>query len=194
MTLHFPPPFHSYLTLCNTVALTHEQRFARWLASCGRSWTFSATQRKASPDSRWNDLNKRWNAVCRQGPTGPSSSLEPWDRSVPPDPDGFFHWNLVAMGFLELVMIRSSTRIQARNARLRVTPGLCSSFCLCDVQEEWPPYKSVNLCDPHLIDDELQNSWMAYFGRRAPAGLHRLHGVHCITSWRVVSIARKWQG
>ena len=30
-----------------------------------------------------------WNAVCRQGPCGPTCSLHPWDEWVPPDLHGF---------------------------------------------------------------------------------------------------------
>ena len=33
-----------------------------------------------------------WEAVCRHGPCGPISSLEPWDRWVLADLHGFYKW------------------------------------------------------------------------------------------------------
>ena len=42
--------------------------------------------------SRWNALFRYWEAVCRHGPCGPTSSLEPWDRWIPADLHGFFRW------------------------------------------------------------------------------------------------------
>ena len=33
---------------------------------------------------RWNALLSYWEAVCRHGPCGPVSSLDPWDKWIPP--------------------------------------------------------------------------------------------------------------
>ena len=34
----------------------------------------------------------RWAAVCRQGPTGPVLTLDPWRDWLPPDLHGFYAW------------------------------------------------------------------------------------------------------
>ena len=41
---------------------------------------------------RWQALILRWAAVCRQGPTGPVVTLDPWRDWLPPDLHGFFAW------------------------------------------------------------------------------------------------------
>ena len=40
----------------------------------------------------WQALMLRWSAVCRQGPTGPVQTLEPWKDWLPPDLHGFYAW------------------------------------------------------------------------------------------------------
>ena len=42
--------------------------------------------------SRSDALLGYWEAVCRHGPCGPISSLDPWDRWIPPDVHGFYKW------------------------------------------------------------------------------------------------------
>ena len=37
----------------------------------------------------WQALMLKWSAVCRQSPTGPVHSLEPWKDWLPPDLHGF---------------------------------------------------------------------------------------------------------
>ena len=34
----------------------------------------------------------KWAAVCRQDPTGPVLTLEPWRDWLPPDLHGFYVW------------------------------------------------------------------------------------------------------
>ena len=59
--------------------------------------------------SRWSALVSYWEAVCRHGPCGPISSLEPGDRWIPPDLHGFFRWVLDSLellnGFLQQVVV-----------------------------------------------------------------------------------------
>ena len=47
---------------------------------------------KGFTSSRWNALLGYWEAVCLHGPCGPMSSLDPWDRWIPPDVHGFCKW------------------------------------------------------------------------------------------------------
>ena len=54
---------------------------------------------KGITSSRWNALLSYWEAVCRHGPCGPVSSLEPWDRWFPPDLHGFFRWVFDSLEF-----------------------------------------------------------------------------------------------
>ena len=43
----------------------------------------------------------RWAAVCRQGPTGPILTLEPWRDWLPPDLHGFHDWVSSTMEVLD---------------------------------------------------------------------------------------------
>ena len=43
-------------------------------------------------NARWQTLMLWWSAVCRQGPTGPIHTLEPWKDWLPPDLHGFYSW------------------------------------------------------------------------------------------------------
>ena len=49
--------------------------------------------------ARWQALMLRWAAVCRQGPIGPISTLEPWKDWLPPDLHGFFKWVFDSLEF-----------------------------------------------------------------------------------------------
>ena len=40
---------------------------------------------KGFTQARWDALLRYWGAVCRHGPCGPISSLQPWENWVPPD-------------------------------------------------------------------------------------------------------------
>ena len=42
--------------------------------------------------SRWDALLGYWEAVCRHGPCGPISSLDPWDKWISPNLHGFYKW------------------------------------------------------------------------------------------------------
>ena len=47
---------------------------------------------KGLTQARWDALVGFWEAVCRHGPCGPISSLQPWDNWLPPDLHGFYKW------------------------------------------------------------------------------------------------------
>ena len=59
--------------------------------------------------SRWDAFLGHWEAVCRHGPCGPISSLDPWDRWIPPDLHGFhrlvFDSFELLNGFLKQVVV-----------------------------------------------------------------------------------------
>ena len=59
--------------------------------------------------SRWDALLGHWEAVCRHGPCGPISSLDPWDRWIPPDLHGFHRLVFDSLellnGFLKQVVV-----------------------------------------------------------------------------------------
>ena len=41
---------------------------------------------------RWGAILGFWEAVCRHGPCGLISSLDPWDKWIPLDLHGFYKW------------------------------------------------------------------------------------------------------
>ena len=66
----------------------------------------------------------RWGAVCRHGPCGPISSLQPWENWVPPDLHGFHRWVFDSLevfnGFVRQVVIsRRDEGIRRWNRWLR---------------------------------------------------------------------------
>ena len=48
------------------------------------------TRSKGFTQTRWDALLGYWEAVSRHGPCGPISSLDPWDKRIPPDLHGFY--------------------------------------------------------------------------------------------------------
>ena len=55
--------------------------------------------------ARWRALMLRWAAVCRQGPTGPVQTLEPWRDWLLPDLHGFHDWVSSTMEVLDRFII-----------------------------------------------------------------------------------------
>ena len=66
---------------------------------------------KGFTQSRWDALQGYWEAVCRHGPCGPISSLDPWDMWILPDLHGFYKWVFGSLellnGFLKQVVVSS---------------------------------------------------------------------------------------
>ena len=50
------------------------------------------TRSRGFTQPRWGALLGFWEAVCRHGPCGPISSLDPWERWILPDLHGFYKW------------------------------------------------------------------------------------------------------
>ena len=59
---------------------------------------FSTARRQA--------LILRWSAVCRQRPTGPVTTLEPWKDGLPQDLHGFYKWVFDSVGELNILVSR----------------------------------------------------------------------------------------
>ena len=64
--------------------------FRRRLSSVGD--VLKGIRKNGFSTARWQALILRWAAVCRQGPTGPVVTLDPWRDWLPPDLHGFFAW------------------------------------------------------------------------------------------------------
>ena len=64
---------------------------------------------KGFTQSWWEALLRYWGAVCRHGPCGLISSLQPWDRWIRPDLHGFYRWVFdsleVLNGFLKQIVV-----------------------------------------------------------------------------------------
>ena len=54
--------------------------------------------------ARWQALMLRCADVCRQGPTGPILTLEPWRDCLPPDLHGFLAWASSTMELLDSII------------------------------------------------------------------------------------------
>ena len=97
-----------------------------------------------------------WGAVCRHGPCGPISSLDPWDRWIPPDLHCFYRW---VFDFLEVL-----------NGFLKdLMPGLDRTMILLllflDINDHQTQSSQI-LVEPHLIDAEFRQAWMPGFTGR----------------------------
>ena len=62
--------------------------FRRRLSSVGD--VLKGIRKNGFSTSRWQALMLWWAAVCRQGPTGPVLTLDPWRDWLPPDLHGFY--------------------------------------------------------------------------------------------------------
>ena len=127
--------------------------------------------------SRWNALLRYWEAVCRHGPCGPISSLEPWDWWIPPDVHGFLRWVFDSLELLndflqQVVVSRRDIGIRKWVHWLREDLGsrpyawlkpdfvpLSPVLVVKDPQTE----SSRILVEPHLIDAEFRKAWMPFF-------------------------------
>ena len=82
---------------------------------------------KGFTQSRWDVLLDYREAVCRHGPCGPFSSLDPWDRWIPPDLHGFYRWVFDSLellnGFLKQVVSRRDVGIRKWTMWLREDLG-----------------------------------------------------------------------
>ena len=64
--------------------------FRRRLSSVGD--VLKGIRKDGFATARWQALMLWWASVCRQGPTGPVLTLEPWKDWLPPDLHGFYAW------------------------------------------------------------------------------------------------------
>ena len=53
---------------------------------------FTGVGKSGLSTARWQALMLWWAVVCRQWPTGPVTTLEPWKDGLPQDLHGFFQW------------------------------------------------------------------------------------------------------
>ena len=134
---------------------------------------------KGFTQSRWDALLRYLGAVCRHGPCGPISSLNPWGNLVPPDLHGFYKCVFdsleVLNGFLRQVVVsRRDDGIRRWNRWLRedlssrpyawLRPDFVPPSPFLVVQD--PHFQSSQiLVEPHLIDAEFRKAWMPYFCR-----------------------------
>ena len=128
--------------------------------------------------SRWNALLGYRDAVCRHGPSGPISSLHPWDNWIPPYLHGFFKWVFdsleVLNGFLRQVVV-SPRDVGIRNWTRWLTEDLSSWPYVWLKPDFVPPSSFLGkdrqtgssriLVEPHLIDAEFRTGWMPFFCR-----------------------------
>ena len=134
---------------------------------------------KGFTQSRWDALVRYWGAVCRHGPSGPISSLHPWDSWLPPDLHGFYKWVFdsleVLNGFLRQVVVsREDVGIRQWSRWLRED---LSSRPYAWLRLDFVPHSpflvvqdphsrsSRIIVEPHLIDAEFRKAWMPYFCR-----------------------------
>ena len=126
--------------------------------------------------SRWNALLGYWEDVCRHGPCGPISFLEPWDRWIPPDLHGFFKWVFDSLellnGFLQQVVVsRRDIWIRKWARWLRedlgsrpfawVRPDFVPLSPLLVVMDPQTQSSRI-LVELHLIDAEFRKAWMFF--------------------------------
>ena len=122
----------------------------------------------------------RWAAVCRQGPIGPMSTLEPWKDWLPPDLHGFFKWEFDSLESLNLfvqgvVRARRESSLASWRRWLEedkssrpykwLRPDLVppSPYLVCS--EDITPCRSGVLVQPALIDRHFRKSWMPFYRR-----------------------------
>ena len=127
--------------------------------------------------SRWNALLGYWEAVCRHGPCGPTSSLHPWDDWIPPDLHGFFKWVFDSLETLNVFLrqvvvsrrdegIRRWTRWLREDLNSRPYVWLRPDFVPPSpflVVKDPQTQSSRILVEPHLIDAEFRKAWMPFF-------------------------------
>ena len=134
---------------------------------------------KGFTQARWDALIRYWGAVCRHGPCGPISSLQPWENWIPPDLHGFYRWVFdsleVSNGFVRQVVIsRRDEGIRRWNRWLRedlssrpyawLRPDFVPPAPFLVIKD--PTVQSSRiLVEPHLIDAEFRKAWMPYFCR-----------------------------
>ena len=134
---------------------------------------------KGFTSSRWNALLSYWEAVCRHGPCGPNSSLEPWDRWIPPDLHGFFWWVFHSLELLndflqQVVVSRRDIGIRKWVNWLRedlssrpyawLRPDFVPSSPFLVVKNTQTQSSRI-LVEPHLIGAEFRKAWMPFFCR-----------------------------
>ena len=127
--------------------------------------------------SRWNALQCHWEAVCRHGPCGPISSLDPWDKWILPDLHGFYKLVFDSLkllnDFLRQVVvnrrdigIRKWTRWLREDLRSRpcawLTPDFIPPSPILVVKDPQTQSSRI-LVEPHLTDAEFRRAWMPFF-------------------------------
>ena len=123
-----------------------------------------------------DSARSRWNATaCRRGPCGPISSLDPWDRWIPPDLHGFYKSVFGSLellnGFLEQVVIsrrdiwiRKWTRWLREDlgSRPYVRPDFVPPSPFLVVKNPQTQSSRI-LVEPHLFAAEFRKAWMPFF-------------------------------
>ena len=126
---------------------------------------------------RWGALLGFWEAVCRHGPCGPISSLDPGDKWIRLDLQGFYKWVFDSIellnDFLERVVVsRWDVGIRKWTSWLREDLGSRPYAWLrpdfvphspCLVVKDPQTDSSRILVEPHLIDAEFRKAWMPFF-------------------------------
>ena len=130
-----------------------------------------------SKGSRWDALVRYWGAVCRHGPSGPISSLHPWDDWLPPDLHGFYKWVFdsleVLNGFFRQVVVsRRDEGIRRWKGWLRedlssrpyawLRPDFVPPSPFLVVPDPQTQSSHV-VVEPHLIDAEFRKGLVALF-------------------------------
>ena len=128
--------------------------------------------------SRWDALLGYWEAVCRHGPCGPTSSLHPWDNWIPPDLHGFYRWVFDSLEvlncFLKQVVSRGNIGIRLWGDWLRedlssrpytsLKPDVVLPSPFLVVLDSRTGSSRI-LVEPQLIDAEFRKAWMPFFCR-----------------------------
>ena len=161
--------------------------FRRRLSSVGD--VLKGISKNGFSTARWQALMLRWAAVCRQGPTGPVTSLDPWRDWLPPDLHGFYAWVFDTLKVLDrfITQVASARRDAAILSWKRwlhedlssrpykwLRPDLVppAPYLVCDHRQT--PGGSGILVQPSLIDAQFRKAWMPFFrrGERDPVTPH----------------------
>ena len=150
--------------------------FRRRLSSVGD--VLKGIHKNGFSTARWQALVLRWAAVCRQGPTGPVTSLDPWADWLPPDLHGFYTWVFDTLKVLDkfitqVVAARRDASILSWKRWLHedlgsrpykwLRPDLVppAPYLVCDPKQT--PGGSGILVQPSLIDAQFRKAWMPFF-------------------------------
>ena len=152
--------------------------FRRRLSSVGD--VLKGIRKNGFSTARWQALMLRWAAVCRQGPTGPVVTLDPWRDWLPPDLHGFFTWVFDSLKVLDEFI--SHVAIARRDASILswkrwlnedlssrpfqwLRPDLVppAPYLVCDPKQT--PGGSGILVQPSLIDAQFRKAWLPFFRR-----------------------------